>query len=54
VARLTAAGAVGDRTRRASAQDLVARFRALRERISQANPQIDRLTWDEILAMRDP
>jgi prevent-host-death family protein len=54
VARLTAAPSRGGRIRRLTGEQLVARFKESHELQRRENPEIEKLTWEEILAMRDP
>lgn len=51
VARLLPTEQDAPRTHRPSGPEMVERFRALRERISQENPETDSLTWDELKRM---
>ena len=47
VARLSAANGP-HRARRLSGTELSERFRALRERLSRENPEIDNVTWEDL------
>lgn len=55
VARLTAPTSVsgGSQVRRLTGEELEERFQRLRDRLSAENPEIDKLTWEDIREMRD-
>ncbi|MEH0196646.1 type II toxin-antitoxin system Phd/YefM family antitoxin [Caulobacter sp. CCNWLY153] len=48
VAKLSPAEEAATTPRRASAAELVERFKALRERIAAANPDAENLTWEQL------
>ena len=53
VARLTRAAPRDGQQRRLSGQELVARFKALQDRINRESPEVGSLGTEEILEMRD-
>jgi prevent-host-death family protein len=51
VARLSAATAEAPRARKLSGAELVERLRLSRERIVEASPEIENVTWEELKQM---
>jgi prevent-host-death family protein len=48
IARLSSASAEPAKVRKLTGAELADRFRLLRERIARENPEIDRVTWEEL------